>query len=203
TTKCIKSCADPQSALHLVSSSFPPFVRVLPSDFPPFFFDMLNKAAAVLFSALIVSGALAVPLPHIKLDFKTGTNDVTVAQNSPVTASVAAAGLCNETLVTELISKVSDTANFILSVGFVAPDPDRNTDAKAATFDTLIADLDAAGKAAAAGDFATAKTRLDVVRQTAEDLIDPEAAQDGQVSGADFDLRTQAEDASDAAASCL
>ncbi|KAF7316095.1 hypothetical protein MIND_00127600 [Mycena indigotica] len=142
---------------------------------------MFSKAS-LLFAALIASGSLAAPV---------------------VRQQVTRQAACDQAAVTKLIGEVSETANFILNVGLVAPDPDRNTPAKAATFDTLVAAVGDATTAAAGGDFATAKTKLDFVRDTASSLIDPEAAQNGLVSGDDFDLRNLAKDASEAAALCV
>ncbi|KAJ7074791.1 hypothetical protein C8F01DRAFT_1225200 [Mycena amicta] len=142
---------------------------------------MFHKSSFV-FCALVASGAVAAPV---------------MLNNAR-----AAATACNETLVQDLISQLSDEANTILNVGFVLPDPDRATAEKAATFDTLVTAIGDAAAAAAKGDFATAQTKIAFVDTTANDLVDGEIA-DGLESGDDLKLIDLAGQASDAVNACV
>ncbi|KAJ6615975.1 hypothetical protein B0H10DRAFT_1420401 [Mycena sp. CBHHK59/15] len=145
---------------------------------------MFNKST-LFFFALVASGAVGAPIREradkITTNFKPGTNDLPAAASAPAPAApaLAATGPCNATDVQSTISQMKDVANQILSVGLVAPDPFRQSDASAATFDQVVSAINDAGTAAASGDFATVSSKLSFIDDTVNGLLSGLDVQDG------------------------
>ncbi|KAJ6628070.1 hypothetical protein B0H10DRAFT_268513 [Mycena sp. CBHHK59/15] len=120
----------------------------------------------------------------------------------PAAPALAATGPCNATDVQSTISQMKDVANQILSVGLVAPDPFRQSDASAATFDQVVSAINDAGTAAASSDFATVSSKLSFIDDTVNGLLSGLDVQDGLESGVDLQLSSLADDAVQAVAAC-
>ncbi|KAJ7150754.1 hypothetical protein C8R46DRAFT_1198279 [Mycena filopes] len=144
---------------------------------------MFNFKYTVLFSALLASGVVAAPLPA---------------------GSALVARACDAATLQTTIASAQSTAQDILNVGFVLPDPLRRNDADVATFDTIVSAINDASTALGASDLATTSSKIGFAADTLRAMfISSLDIADGTESSVDLDLADELADASAQVAACV